>query len=353
MANQWYRQYSKFSDDPDVQMLPENMQRRLVMLFCERCKEEELTDTERAFHWRVSDDELQMTKKVFIERGFIDENWEVLKWAKRQFLSDSSKERVNRFREKRMRLGMPKVAPKLDDDSLFLRDSNRCIYCMSRLHLCLDHIYPICMGGDDSSDNLGVSCKRCNAGKSGRTPEMSGYAIQNEGAKARYESYVSRMGLAETVTPKNVTVTETNCDVTVTAPEQKQKQNREDLFSSVDKPPVERKRATGKKIVDPRFVEFVKHIDSYWKYVHGSASTLPAGPAMGKQLNTLLAKYPGLTSEGFHQALGNRALSENCNQSAEPAQYIPRINLYFAGPLDKYGHPMQIEVETQDVKGID
>ncbi len=99
MANPWFRLYSEFADDPKVQIMSEALQRRLVMLFCSRCKEETLHETERAFHWRISETELASTKAIFIEKGFIDEEWNLLNWNRRQFLSDSSTERVRRYRQ--------------------------------------------------------------------------------------------------------------------------------------------------------------------------------------------------------------------------------------------------------------
>lgn len=104
LPNSWFRLYSEFSDDPKVQMMPEVMQRRLVMLFCERNKGETLHETERAFHWRISDQELAETKAIFIQQGFIDESWDLLNWRKRQFVSDSSSERVKRYRERMKRM---------------------------------------------------------------------------------------------------------------------------------------------------------------------------------------------------------------------------------------------------------
>lgn len=99
--NTWFRMYSEFADDPKVQMMPEHMQRRLVMLFCERCKGGTLHETERAFHWRVSLTELAETKALFLEKGFIEDDWTVTNWNKRQFISDSSTSRVRRFRSGR------------------------------------------------------------------------------------------------------------------------------------------------------------------------------------------------------------------------------------------------------------
>jgi hypothetical protein len=69
------------------------------MLFCSRCRHEKLTDQDRAFHWRISSLELADTKKAFLEKGFIDDNWDLLNWNRRQFISDSSTERVRRYRQ--------------------------------------------------------------------------------------------------------------------------------------------------------------------------------------------------------------------------------------------------------------
>ena len=101
MANPWFRMYSEFADDPKVQMMSEADQRRLLMIFCLRCKEplETLLETEIAFHLRITPLELGVSKSIFIEKGFIDEKWCVLNWDRRQFVSDSSTERVRRFRQ--------------------------------------------------------------------------------------------------------------------------------------------------------------------------------------------------------------------------------------------------------------
>lgn len=101
MANPWFRLYSEFEDDPKVQMMSEMDQRRLIMLFCQRCKGERRTDQQLSFKWRVSLNEVKRTKTVFLANGFIDENWHVTNWNKRQFLSDSSTDRVRKFRERK------------------------------------------------------------------------------------------------------------------------------------------------------------------------------------------------------------------------------------------------------------
>ena len=110
---QWFRMYAEFASDAKVQMMDEKYQRRLVMLFCLRCNvtsplpvtEEALhvtfTDEEVSFQLRIGMEEWIKTKRVFVEKGFIDESNCVLNWDKRNMRSDSSLERVRRYREKK------------------------------------------------------------------------------------------------------------------------------------------------------------------------------------------------------------------------------------------------------------
>jgi len=123
MANPWFRMYAEFAHDPKVQMLPEVMQRRYIMLMCMRCSNALVTlhDDEIAFHLRISAPDLAETKALFVAKGFIDEAWNLLNWEKRQFASDSSAERVKAHRERK------KAAAKEasnDDVTLQQRKSN-------------------------------------------------------------------------------------------------------------------------------------------------------------------------------------------------------------------------------------
>lgn len=101
----WFRLYHEFATDPKVQMMPEVMQRRLVMLFCMKSGNvaETLHETDRAtaiaFYLRISDAELDETKRLFLSKGFIDEDWNLVNWEKRQFASDSSTARSRKHRE--------------------------------------------------------------------------------------------------------------------------------------------------------------------------------------------------------------------------------------------------------------
>lgn len=93
--------YSEFATDPKVQMMPEIMQRRFIMLLCLRCCNTLATlhATEIAFALRISDQDLAETKSLFIEKGFINDTWDILKWDERQFTSDTSTARSRKHRE--------------------------------------------------------------------------------------------------------------------------------------------------------------------------------------------------------------------------------------------------------------
>jgi hypothetical protein len=104
---EWFRMYGEFATDPKVQMLSEAMQRRLVMLFCLECGNgiETFHVTERetsiAFALRVTEEILAETKSVFLAKGFINDDWTLANWEKRQYVSDSSTARVRAHREKK------------------------------------------------------------------------------------------------------------------------------------------------------------------------------------------------------------------------------------------------------------
>ena len=100
MANSWFRMYSEWLDDEKVQMMSLEMQRHFVALLCLRCQQptEKMTERQIAFRLRVDETFLKRIKETFLETGFINEDWSVSNWGKRQYLSDSSTSRVRKFR---------------------------------------------------------------------------------------------------------------------------------------------------------------------------------------------------------------------------------------------------------------
>lgn len=103
MANPWFRMYSEFATDPKVQMMSEADQRRFLMLLCLRCSNGDVTlqDDEIAFQLRITVDEWTQTKSTFLSKGLINEHNQPTAWDRRQFISDSSAERVRRHRAKK------------------------------------------------------------------------------------------------------------------------------------------------------------------------------------------------------------------------------------------------------------
>lgn len=101
----WFRMYAEFATDPKVQMLSEQHQRRYIMLLCLRCcnGDETLHDDAIAFQLRITNDEWSATKDVLMSKELITKEGKPTAWDKRQYLSDTSTERVKRHREKTKR----------------------------------------------------------------------------------------------------------------------------------------------------------------------------------------------------------------------------------------------------------
>ena len=150
MPNPWFRLYSEFATDPKVQMMPESLQRRLVMIMCMRCSNDNATlhAAEIAFVLRISEDELTTTKEVFLEKGFIDEDWNLLAWQS----SYCERPPAHIWREIRTRI--------------FSRDNFTCHYCgVHGVRLECDHVVPVVKGGFHEDDNLVTACFACNRSK--------------------------------------------------------------------------------------------------------------------------------------------------------------------------------------------
>jgi hypothetical protein len=104
MAFNWFRMYHEFATDPKVQSMSEPMQRRLVMLFCIRCRDGYVSFQEDELAVALGipfGKEFTETKELFIRKGFIDDHWTVLHWDKRQYKSDTSADRTRLWRESR------------------------------------------------------------------------------------------------------------------------------------------------------------------------------------------------------------------------------------------------------------
>jgi hypothetical protein len=96
--------------------MSEAMQRRLTMVLCLRCSDVTVTlcDEELAFQLRISMDELAETKALFLRKGFIENDWSVCNWEKRQYASDSSAARTKAYRERNKNVTVTSHVTKSD-----------------------------------------------------------------------------------------------------------------------------------------------------------------------------------------------------------------------------------------------
>ena len=100
---QWFKLYAEWASDPKVQSMSEPMQRRLVMLYCLRCMGplEDLHPPEIAMALRISLHQLTKMHALFVEKGFIDEDWSMPKFRARQGPIDpTGAEPQRRFRDR-------------------------------------------------------------------------------------------------------------------------------------------------------------------------------------------------------------------------------------------------------------
>lgn len=118
-ANPWFRMYHEFATDPKVQMLSEADQRRFVMLLCMRCCNGDVTlqDDAVAFHMRISAEEWAATKARLRDRNLIDDGNKPVAWERRQYASDSSRNRVAKHREKKRNGDMKRYSNGTDTES--------------------------------------------------------------------------------------------------------------------------------------------------------------------------------------------------------------------------------------------
>lgn len=154
----------------------------------------EIDRAEMAYFLRADEADLAAIEDALCALGRTDQG-AVVKWGDRQFQSDRSAERVKKYRDKRKAANLP-ISGSL---SHFLkplqdRDGSGCGYCGSDEHPCVDHMIPLLRGGCTLLDNLVQACKRCNSGKSGRTPDEAGYTLLKASARAALKRYTETHG---------------------------------------------------------------------------------------------------------------------------------------------------------------
>ena len=87
--------------------------------------------------------------------------------------------------------------PPLNNETLFRRDANLCMYCGGRFtahQLSRDHVRPFCKGGKDVWNNVVTACRRCNNQKASRTPEQAGMQLLAVPFTPTYAEYIYLKG---------------------------------------------------------------------------------------------------------------------------------------------------------------
>ncbi|ONK65067.1 uncharacterized protein A4U43_C07F33260 [Asparagus officinalis] len=62
-----------------------------------------------------------------------------------------------------------RIKHSLTRKNIFYRDSYTCQYCSSKESLTVDHVVPMCRGGEWTWENLVTACSRCNSRKGQKT----------------------------------------------------------------------------------------------------------------------------------------------------------------------------------------
>lgn len=154
MANQWFRMYGEFANDPKVQMMSEPMQRRLAMLFCINSMKanKPSTDEEIARSMHISVDDALETRVILARRGVACDDWTIPNWERHQKKSDTLRPPMDAWRTIRSRI--------------FERDNYTCQYCGEYgKRLECDHVVPVSRGGSNEDRNLVTACFSCNRSK--------------------------------------------------------------------------------------------------------------------------------------------------------------------------------------------
>lgn len=168
----WLRLYDDVINDPKVLKLPEATRWHWVALLCVASKHNGSLPPldEIAFYLRVTTSKATVILTTLVKAGLLDKleaGFSPHNWSGRQYVSDSSAERVRRHREKRAAAGLQSqwTAPKALREAVYARDGHRCIYCGSEERLSLDHRTPEIRGGNHDMDNLATACLSCNGAK--------------------------------------------------------------------------------------------------------------------------------------------------------------------------------------------
>lgn len=206
--NPWFRTYHEALDNPKIQRLDPQTFKIWFNLLCLAARGGGVIERNIehiAWCLRVSPETADDAINTLVFNGLFDiQSDKSLKphnWDARQFVSDTSSERVRKYRKKRKASGLPTIGDYTQfKGALIDRDGEACVYCESPNNLVVDHMEPIAQGGTDDIDNLALACRSCNAGKAGRTPEQARYSIRVASAESALQRF-RKQHVTVSVTP--------------------------------------------------------------------------------------------------------------------------------------------------------
>lgn len=195
-SDSWFRFYNTAPDSPKVLLLTDAQFRAWVILLCLASKlGGTIPDSVGliAVTLRKTAQKSADTIQVLLSAGLLDKidgGYEPHNWAQRQFKSDVSTSRVQKYRAERTALGLPILSDYSQfRPALIARDGATCVYCLETENLVVDHITPTSLGGTDDPRNLGLACRSCNSLKGRKTPEQAKMIIRVTSCAEAYTEY--------------------------------------------------------------------------------------------------------------------------------------------------------------------
>lgn len=110
-----------------------------------------------------------------------------------------------------------------------------------------------------------------------------------------------------------------------------------DLVLSSDNPVTHSSKQ--KKETDPRTAVVRQMLAVFWNDKN-SPDELYWEAADAAQLKSFLKRWPKRSVGDIARALGNYGDSEGIVETRTPKEFLPRLHLYFEGPLNRFNHPL-------------
>ena len=151
MTLPWFRFYAEFAGDPTIQSLAFEDQRHFVVLLCLKC--EGVLDRafannsvrDRVIYRALGLDPVAASeaKRRLMEVALIGKDWQIPSWDRRQYISDSSTQRVRKYRKSKETGNVPETlrnrfgnAPDTDteEDSSLRSESSIAVTSVTARH---------------------------------------------------------------------------------------------------------------------------------------------------------------------------------------------------------------------------